>query len=116
MFDFKNFGKIMDQAKKLQAQLKEKQDLLGKEIVVGQAGGNIVSIESTCRYQVLRVTLDPAFSNEDTATQQELIKIAFNDTTRKIEEKIQGSMSDLAAQLPSAPGSIEAANDETDKE
>lgn len=115
MFDFKNLGKLVDQAKQLQEQLKEKQALLGKEIVVGQAGGNIVSIESTCRYQALSVRLEPSFYDEDNATQQELIKTAFNDTTRKIEEKIQGSMSELAAQLPT-PASIEAKNDKTHKE
>lgn len=32
--------------------------------------------------------------------QQDLIKAAFNDTTRRIEEVIQGTMSDLATQLP----------------
>lgn len=101
MFDFKNIGKLMDQAKKLQEQLKERQAALAKQTVVGKAGGGSISIEATCQYQALHIHLEPSFHQEDLVVQQDLIKAAFNDTTRRIEEVISGTMSDLASQMPS---------------
>lgn len=97
--DLKNIGKFMEQAKKMQDQMKEKQEALAKQTVIGSSGGGIVTIEQTCRYQTLSVTLDPAFSSEERAIQQDLIKAAMNDAARKIEETLQGSMSELASQF-----------------
>lgn len=97
--DFKNIGKLMQQAKKMQEQLKEKQAALAKQTVTGTAGGGVVSIVQTCRYQVLEVKLDPSFSGEDITIQQDLIKAAMNDATRKIEEALQSNMSEITSQL-----------------
>lgn len=97
--DFKNIGKFMEQAKKMQDQMKEKQEALAKQTVIGSSGGGIVTIEQTCRYQTLNVTLDPAFSSEERAIQQDLIKAAMNDAARKVEEAIQSNMSELTSQF-----------------
>jgi nucleoid-associated protein EbfC len=100
MIDLKNIGKFMEQAKKIQEQLKEKQSMLAKQTVIGNAGGGLITIKLTCQYDALEVILDPAFTNEDRIVQQDLIKAALNDGMRKIQEVLQNSMSDLTSQLP----------------
>ena len=99
MIDLKNIGQFMEQAKKIQEQLKEKQSALAKQTVVGNAGGGLVAIKLTCQYDALEVTLDKAFANEGQVVQQDLIKAAINDGVRKIHEILQHSMSDLTSQL-----------------
>ncbi len=99
MIDLKNIGQFMAQAKKMQEQLKENQEALAKKTVIGTSGGGMVTIEATCRYQFIKVTLDPAFSNEEIPIQEDLIKAALNDATRKIEALLQSSMSDITSQL-----------------
>lgn len=97
--DLKNIGQFMAQAKKMQEQLKEKQEALAKRTVIGRSGGGVVQIEQSCRYETRKVTLDPAFANEELAIQEDLIKAAMNDAARKIEETLQSSMSDITSQL-----------------
>lgn len=100
MIDLKNIGQFMEQAKKIQEQLKEKQSLLAKQVVTGQAGGGLIKITLSCRYDNPEVTLDPTFHNEELAVQRDLIKAALNDVLTKAQEALQSSMSDLASQLP----------------
>lgn len=97
--DLKNIGQFIEQAKKMQAQLKEKQQTLAKQTVTGDAGGGMVKIVKTGQYETVSVSLDPGFASEETAIQQDLIKAASNDADRKIKEMLQDSMSDLTSQL-----------------
>lgn len=97
--DLKNIGQFIEQAKKMQGQLKEKQEALAKQTVTGDAGGGMVKIVKTCQYETMSVSLDPGFSSEEVAIQQDLIKAASNDADRKIKEMLQNSMSDLTSQL-----------------
>lgn len=103
MIDLKDIGQFMEQAKKIQEQLKEKQDALSKQTVVGQAGGGLIKIKLTCQYQTLEVNLDDAFLKEEKFIQEDLIKAAINDSARKVEEILKSNMSDLASLLPLPP-------------
>lgn len=92
-------GDLMKQAQAMQENLRKAQEELASVEVTGSAGGNMVSVVMTCRYDVRRVTLDPELLKDDKEVVEDLIAAAMNDAVRKVEkttrEKLAGFTSGL---------------------
>jgi hypothetical protein len=95
---------LMQQAQKMQENMKRLQDELAQVEVEGQAGAGLVKIVLTCKYQTRRVSIDPSLLGEDKDMLEDLVAAAFNDAVRRAEEASQQKMSALTAGLPLPPG------------
>jgi len=92
-------GNLMKQAQAMQDNLRKAQEELATVEVTGSAGGTLVSVVMTCRYDVRRVSIDPSLMQDDKEVLEDLIAAAVNDAVRKVEKTTQDKMSGLTAGL-----------------
>jgi hypothetical protein len=95
---------LMQQAQKMQENLKKAQDELATIEVSGQAGGGMVKITMTARMDVRRVQIDPSVVGDDLEMLEDLIAAAFNDAVNRANEASQARMSEATAGMPMPPG------------
>jgi nucleoid-associated protein EbfC len=94
----------MQQAQKMQEDMKRLQDELAVTEVEGQSGAGLVKVVLTCKFQVRRVTIDPSLFGDDRDMLEDLVAAAFNDASRRADEMTQQKMGSLATGLPLPPG------------
>ena len=92
-------GNIMKQAQQMQENMQKAQEQMANIEVEGQAGGGMVNVTVTCRYQVRKVNIEPALLNDDKEMLEDLIAAAFNDALSKVETTVQEKMSGMTAGL-----------------
>jgi DNA-binding YbaB/EbfC family protein len=95
---------LMQQAQKMQENMKRLQDELATTEVEGQSGAGLVKVVLTCKFQARRVTIDPSLLGEDRDMLEDLVAAAFNDAARRADEMTQQKMGALAGGLPLPPG------------
>ncbi len=92
-------GNLMKQAQAMQENLRKAQEELASIEVTGNAGGGMVGITMTCRYDVKRVQIDPSLLSDDKEVLEDLVAAAMNDAVRKVEKATQEKMAGLSAGL-----------------
>jgi len=85
-------------------QAKQMQDRMQKQVaemrVEASAGGGMVTVVMNGNKQLQSIAIDPeVVSKDDVEMLQDLIVAAMNDATRKVDDQIQGQMSDLMGGL-----------------
>jgi len=95
---------LMQQAQKMQEQMKQAQEDLAKMEVTGEAGAGMVKVVMTGRHEVRRIQIDPTLFKDDQEMTEDLVAAAFNDAVNKIAEKTQNQMSDMTGGLQLPPG------------
>jgi hypothetical protein len=95
---------LMQQAQKMQENMKRLQDELAQMEVEGQAGAGLVKVVMTCKYQVRRVSIAPSLVGDDKDMLEDLVAAAVNDAVRRAEEATQQKMASVTAGLPLPPG------------
>lgn len=91
---------MMQQARKLQAQLAKIQEDLAAETVTGSAGAGAVEITLTGHGQVTKVKIDPAAVDPaDVETLEDLVRISLADAQKKVAELSAARMGPLAGGL-----------------
>lgn len=98
-----NIAQLMQQAQRMQDNLKRVQDELARTEVTGTAGGGMVSITITGKMECRRVRIDPA-ALADPEMAEDLIAAAFNDAAGKANAESQAKMSAATAGMPLPPG------------
>jgi len=98
------FGNIMEQAQKVQEQMKSVQEEIARVEVVGEAGAGLVAVTMNGRHDVKRVKIDADVLKEDKEVLEDLLAAAVNDAVRKVEESNQEKMSGLASGFNIPPG------------
>lgn len=98
-------GNLMKQAQAMQENLRKAQEELASIEVAGAAGGGMVSVVMTCRYDVRRVTIDPSLLKDDKEVLEDLVAAAVNDAVRKVEKTTQEKMAGLTSGL-GLPGGL----------
>lgn len=103
-----NIAQLMQQAQRMQDNLKRVQDELAQTEVTGtagrgSAGGGMVSITITGKMECRRVRIDPA-ALSDPEMAEDLIAAAFNDAVNKANAESQAKMSVATAGMPLPPG------------
>ena len=95
---------LMQQAQKMQENMKRLQDELAQIEVEGQAGAGMVKVVMTCKNQVRRVSIDPSLVGEDKDMLEDLVMAAMNDAVAKAEAATQAKMAGFTAGLNLPPG------------
>jgi len=95
---------LMQQAQKMQENIKKAQEELGAIEVTGQSGGGMVKVQMTARMDVRRVQIDPSAVGEDLEMLEDLIAAAFNDAVNRANEASQAHMAKVTAGMPLPPG------------
>lgn len=95
----KGLGNIMKQAQEMQEKLKAAQEELAAIEIEGVAGGDMVKVIMTCKYDVKRITIDPVLMQDDKEILEDMVAAAVNDAVRKVEKTSQEKMSGLTSGL-----------------
>jgi DNA-binding YbaB/EbfC family protein len=96
----KGFGNMMKEAQKLQAQMAELQEQVGKRKVEASAGGGMVTVEANGKQEILAIKIDPEVINRDDAQMlEDLVLAACNEALRKSREMVQQELSKLTGGL-----------------
>jgi DNA-binding YbaB/EbfC family protein len=96
----KGFGNMMKEAQKLQAQMAELQEQVGKRKVEASAGGGMVTVEANGKQEITAIKIDPEVINRDDAQMlEDLVLAACNEALRKSRELVQQELSKLTGGL-----------------
>ena len=95
---------LMQQAQRMQEEMKRAQEEIGQAEVTGQAGGGIVSVVMSGRHEVRRVSIDRAAIGDDHEMMEDLVAAAFNDAVNKVATLTQEKMGGLAQGMNLPPG------------
>jgi nucleoid-associated protein EbfC len=95
---------LMQQAQKMQENMKRMQDELAATEVEGQSGAGAVKVTMSCKHDVRRVAIDPSLVGDDKDMLEDLVAAAFNDALRRAEEVSQQKMASVTASMPLPPG------------
>ena len=98
-----NIAAMMQQAQRMQENLKRAQEELAQFEVTGAAGGGMVSITITGRMECRRVRIEPT-ALADGEMLEDLIAAAFNDAVNKANAESEKRMSAATAGMPIPPG------------
>ena len=100
----KGLGQLMKQAQQMQESMQKAQDELASIEVQGEAGGGMVKVTVTCKYEVRRVAIEDSLMQDDREMLEDLIAAACNDANRKVERTVQERMSAFTGGLPLPDG------------
>ncbi|WP_446812157.1 YbaB/EbfC family nucleoid-associated protein [Methylomonas sp. 2BW1-5-20] len=95
---------IMQQAQKMQDNLKKAQEELGAMEVRGESGGGLVTIVMTGKREVRKVSIDPSLVGDDKDMLEDLVAAAINDAVHKVGKMKKEKMADVTAGIPIPPG------------
>jgi DNA-binding YbaB/EbfC family protein len=98
-----NIAQMMQQAQRMQDNLKRVEQELAVLEVTGQAGGGMVSVTITGKMEAKRVHIDPSVLG-DAEMLEDLVTAAFNDAVGKANEESSRRMSQATAGMPLPPG------------
>ena len=106
MFDkLKDLGGLMQQAQQMQQKMKELQDQLERQEIVGSSGAGMVTITVNGKGETRKVEIDASlFKADDKGVIEDLIVAAANDARAKVEATVQEQMRSITGGLPLPPG------------
>ena len=85
---------LMQQAQRMQDDMKRAQEEIAQIEVTGQSGGGLVSVRMSGRHEVRGVTIDRKLFADDPEMAEDLVAAAVNDAVAKIaalsQDKIGG--------------------------
>jgi DNA-binding YbaB/EbfC family protein len=96
-------GNLMQQAQKMQENLKKAQEEIARMEVEGAAGAGMVKVTMTGKHDLKRVAIDPSVM-DDKEMLEDLIAAAVNDAVRKVETLTQERMGSMAGGMGLPPG------------
>jgi nucleoid-associated protein EbfC len=97
-------AQLMQQAQRMQDNLKRAQEEIAKIEVVGESGGGMVRVTMNGRHEVRRVEIDRKMLADDPEMTEDLIAAAINDAVNKVATESQKHMSDVAGGMNLPPG------------
>ena len=95
---------LMQQAQKMQENLKRAQEEIAQLEITGQSGGGLVSVTMSGRHEVRRVAIDRKILAEDPDMAEDLVAAAFNDAVNKVAAASQEHMAGLTGGMDLPPG------------
>jgi len=94
----------MQQAQRVQEDLKRAQEELAKLEVTGSSGGGMVSVTMNGRHEVRRVNIDRKLFADDAEMAEDLVAAAFNDAVNKVAVASQQRMGEVTGGMGLPPG------------
>ena len=97
MKNLQQMQQILKQVQQFQEQLQKQLDEL---VVEASASGGMVAVKMNGQKQLHEVRIDPElFASQDLEMLQDLILVAVNEATRKVDEQLASQMGSLAGGL-----------------
>jgi len=97
-------GNIMQQAQKMQEDMKKVQEELALMQVQGEAGGGLVTVIMNGKREVRKVSIDDSLVGDDKDMLEDLVAAAVNDAVHKVAKMKKEKMAELTAGIPLPPG------------
>ncbi|MBX9453046.1 MAG: YbaB/EbfC family nucleoid-associated protein [Mesorhizobium sp.] len=96
---------MMSKAKEMQAKFQAMQEEIANIEASGQAGGGMVQVTLSGKFEMRSLKIDPSlFKEDDVEVLEDLILAAHNDAKSKVEAVMQQKTQELTAGLPIPPG------------
>ena len=99
-----NIAQMMQQAQRMQDEMKRAQDELAKTEITGSAGGGLVTVTMTGGHEVRSVHIDRQAFADDPEMAEDLVAAAVNDAVNKIAELSRSRLGGVTAGLNLPPG------------
>lgn len=97
-------GQMMQQAQKMQENLKRAQEEIARMEITGESGAGLVKVTLTGKHQARRVEISPDALKEDKEFIEDLIAAAINDASQKLEAATQQKMAGVTGGMQLPPG------------
>ena len=97
-------GQLMQQAQKMQADMKKAQEEMGSLLVTGESGGGMVRVTMSCKQQGQMLEIDDTLIGDDKEMLEDLVVAALNDAHRKVESTVEEKFSGMASGMSLPPG------------
>lgn len=97
-------GNIMQQAQKMQEDMKKAQEEIAAIEVTGESGGGMVKILMTGKREARKVTIDDTLLGDDKDMLEDLVAAAINDAVHKVGKLKKEKMAEVTAGIPIPPG------------
>ena len=95
---------LMQQAQRMQDEMKRAQEEIAQVEVTGQSGGGIVSVVMSGRHEVRRVNIDRKLLADDPEMMEDLVAAAFNDAVNKVAAMTQEKIGGVTSGMNLPPG------------
>ena len=96
---------LMGKAKEMQAKFQAMQEEIASLEATGQAGGGLVNVTLTGKFEMTALKIDPSlFKEEEVEILEDLLLAAHNDAKAKVEAVMQEKTKALTSGLPIPPG------------
>jgi len=95
---------LMQQAQRMQEEMKRAQEEIAQLEVTGEAGGGLARVVMSGRHEVRRVTIDRKLIGDDIEMAEDLIAAAFNDAVNKLAAVTQERLGGLTSGMNLPPG------------
>ena len=96
---------LMGKAKEMQAKFQAMQEEIALLEATGQAGGGLVQVTLSGKFEMKSLKIDPSlFKEDDVEVLEDLIVTAHNEAKTKAEQMMQQKMAEATAGLPLPPG------------
>jgi DNA-binding YbaB/EbfC family protein len=97
MKSLQQMQQMLKQVQQFQEQLQKQLDELTVEAT---AGGGMVSVKMNGQKQLHELRIDPeVFASQDVEMLQDLILVAFNEASRKVDDQLSSQVGNLAGGL-----------------
>ena len=97
-------GQLMQQAQRMQEDMKRAQEEIAKLEVTGSAGGGLVSVTMSGAHEVRKVSIDRQTFADDPEMAEDLVAAAINDAVNKVVEASRAKMGNVTAGMSLPPG------------
>jgi DNA-binding YbaB/EbfC family protein len=97
-------GQLMQQAQRMQEDMKRAQEEIAKLEVTGSAGGGLVSVTMSGAHEVRKVVIDRQTFADDPEMAEDLVAAAINDAVNKVAEASRDKMGGVTAGMSLPPG------------
>ena len=97
-------AQILQQAQKMQENVKRAQDEVARLEVTGECGAGLVKVTLTGKYQAKKVEISADALTEDKEFLEDLVAAAINDASQKVDAATQSRMSQATAGMQMPPG------------
>ncbi|HUA78792.1 MAG TPA: YbaB/EbfC family nucleoid-associated protein [Dyella sp.] len=90
-------GQLMQQAQRMQEDMKRAQEEIAKLEVTGSSGGGLVSVVMSGAHEVRRVQIDRKLFADDPEMAEDLVAAAINDAVNKVAQTSKDKLGGLTA-------------------
>jgi DNA-binding YbaB/EbfC family protein len=97
-------GQLMQQAQRMQEDMKRAQEEIAKLEVTGSAGGGLVSVTMSGAHEVRKVVIDRQTFADDPEMAEDLVAAAVNDAVNKVADVSKNKRGGVTAGMNLPPG------------